>query len=158
MQKNVYLCKRHRRRQRLSGKIQLLFTSKKQNVMKKFFLAFVAIVCMALTCVTFSACSSNSDESGQIVSYIATGSISTSGSDAAEFGAMKIIAEYTTAIKGVHPDYSTTAHDDAVIAACDKTFESQKTKYPTASGTVTVKKYVGSDNNGTVLKVYTFGN
>ncbi len=126
--------------------------------MKKYLMATVALICMTMTCVMFAACSSDNDETANIIYYRANGRISASGSDIAEtFSSVAAVADYTTAIESVAKDYSTVSKDNEVIAACDKVFASHRTNHPSWKGTVTITKYQGLDNQtGKVIKTYTY--
>jgi hypothetical protein len=124
--------------------------------MKKYLMAAVALICMTITCVAFSACNSEEDESSSIVYYRANGSMSSTGSDA--ILAAFAVADYTTAItNAIGGDYIKGSKDSEVIAACDKVFEKHRANHPSWSGYVTITKYQGMDDeNGTVIKSYQY--
>lgn len=128
--------------------------------MKKYLMVAVALICMTLICVSFSACSNTEyDETENIIRYDASGNVIGEGDE--NFGAQLYSwPYYNTVISEVlnGKSYTTSSKDAEVIAACDKLYESQRAKYSTWKGTITITKYKGlNDKTGTVLKTYTFG-
>ncbi len=127
--------------------------------MKKYLMAAVSLICMTMTCVTFAACSSENDETANIIRYGANGSISAAGSNFSEtFSGSLARTDYTTAIDSVVGGiYCTSSKDNEVIAACDKVYENHRTKHPSLKGSITITKYRGLNNDtGTVLKTYQY--
>lgn len=121
-------------------------------------MAAVALICMTMTCVAFAACSSENDETANIIYYRADGNVGAVGSDFSEtFSSNFAVAEYNTAIESVAKNYDTVSKDNEVIAACDKVFDSHRTNHPSWKGSVTITKYQGVDNKTSkVLKTYTY--
>lgn len=126
--------------------------------MKKLLMAAVALICMTLVCVSFSSCGSDDDGGITIIQYSAEGVVTGSGDDA--WPALAAQASYNEVIaKTIGGSYCTTSKDAEVKAACDKLYETQRAKYPSWKGTVTITKSVqGSDGDKetTVIAKYTF--
>ena len=123
--------------------------------MKKYLMAAVALICMTIVCVSFSACGSDDDETVSLIGYVAEGSVTATGNDVGP--GLVVLASYTTAIKQVTGDsYCSTSKDAEVIAACDKLYESQRATYTSWKGTINIKKNQVNGNSSTVIKTYTF--
>ncbi len=121
--------------------------------MKHYLMAAVALICMTITCVAFTACSNNTDERESIISYSATGTVNAVD----DMSALFAVASYNSAIKNVVPDYGTTEKDAEVIAACDKVYADHTANHPNYRGTVTITKFKGiDDKTGTTLKTYEY--
>ncbi len=121
-------------------------------------MAAVALICMTMTCVVFTACNKDNDETTSIVYYRAYGNAGAFGADISEtLSNLECLGDYTAAIGSVAKDYDTVSKDNEVIAACDKVYNTHRTEHPSWKGTITVYKYRGIDgNNRSVLKTYEY--
>ncbi len=126
--------------------------------MKKLLMAAVALICMTLVCVSFSSCGSDDDGGITIISYSAKGVVTGSGTNSLDVFAA--VSYNDTIAKTIGGSYCTTSKDAEVKAACDKLYETQRAKYSSWEGTVTITKYVqgsdGSNKETTVIATYTF--
>lgn len=120
--------------------------------MKRIMMAAVALICMTISLVFFSACHSEKTTTTELVEYSAVCRVSGSGTE--ELVALGISGEYGKVIESIVSAANGADVSDKIIAACDKVYESHS-KYTTLTGTVTITKTVG-EGEATTLKVYTY--
>ena len=124
---------------------------------KRIFLSALTIVCALLM---FSSCGNNSLSPTTIYYYRASGNISAThvGTGSTSIiGTTYSTGSFQDAINAAIGDYTNTPQDSKVIAACDaidaKIKADPNTKY---GGTVTITRKQSNDDNGTVIKEYTY--
>lgn len=120
--------------------------------MKRIMMAAVALICMTISLVFFSACHSEKTTTTEVVEYSAVYSVSGSGTE--ELVALGIRGEYGKVIEPIVSAANGADVSDKLIEACDKVYESHS-KYTTLTGTVTLTKTVG-DGKAITLKVYKY--
>lgn len=124
--------------------------------MKRIMMAAVALICMTISLVFFSACHSEKTTSTVMVNYSVTSSVVvTAGGDAMDkLVASGISGSYTTALQSAVGVNNSETADAKVIAACDAVYKSHS-KYTHLKGTVTISRQEG-DKAATVLKEYVY--
>lgn len=128
--------------------------------MKKILMAAVALICMTLVCVSFSSCGSDDDGGITIIRYSASGNVTGSGTITNSLNVIAAVSYNDVIAKTIGGSYCATSKDAEVKAACDELYETQRAKYSSWKGTVTITKYVqgsdGSNKETTVIATYTF--
>ncbi len=121
--------------------------------MKRIMMAAVALICMTISLVFFSACHSEKTTTTEVVTYSVDPAVSSS--DITEkLVALSITNYYGDVIKPIVVAANGADVSNKIIEACDKVYESHS-KYTTLTGTVTITKTVG-DGKPITLKVYKY--